>query len=95
MIIGLLSNNFQRLMTAKEMIRNNVDKGEISRMLRLPYRKQDEFLASARRVPYAVITHTMKRLAEVDLSIKTSRGGGGPAGAKMQLEVLVSELVSQ
>jgi DNA polymerase-3 subunit delta len=94
MIIGLLSNNFQRLMTAKEMIRNGIEKSEIARALRLPYRKQDEFLATARRVPYARFTEIMRRLSEVDLAIKTSRGGGGPLGAKMQLEVLVSELVS-
>lgn len=95
MIIGLLSNNFQRLMTAKEMIRNNTEKSEINRVLRLPFRKQDEFLATARRAPYVRLTGIMKRLSEIDLAIKTSRGGGGPAGAKMQLEVLVSELVSE
>jgi DNA polymerase-3 subunit delta len=94
MIIGLLSSNFQRLMTAKEMIRNNMDKGEIARTLRLPYRKQDEFLAVVRRASYEKLTWMMRRLLETDLAIKTSRGGGGPAGSKMQLEVLVSELVS-
>lgn len=95
MIIGLLSNNFQRLMLAKEMIRNGIDKGEISRTLRLPYRKQDEFLGTARRVPYERLTRIMRRLADTDLAIKTSRGGGGPAGSKMQLELLVSELVAE
>jgi hypothetical protein len=34
----------------------------------------------------------MCRLAEADLAIKTSIGGVGPAGARMQIEMLVCEL---
>jgi hypothetical protein len=35
----------------------------------------------------------MRRLAETDLAIKTSLGGGGPQGARMQIEMLVAELL--
>ncbi|MGQ0541113.1 MAG: DNA polymerase III subunit delta [Blastocatellia bacterium] len=35
---------------------------------------------------------TLKRLAETDLAIKTSLGGGGQAGARLQIEMLVCEL---
>ena len=34
----------------------------------------------------------MGRMAETDLAIKTSRGASGPAGARMQIEMLVCEL---
>jgi hypothetical protein len=34
----------------------------------------------------------MKRVAETDLAIKTSVGGGGPAGSRLQLEMLVCEM---
>lgn len=38
------------------------------------------------------IAATLKRLAETDLAIKTSIGGGGQAGARLQIETLVCEL---
>lgn len=94
MLLGLIANNFRRLMLAKEMMEQGTDRSEVSRVLRLPYRKQEEFLASARRTDVGAIARIMERLAETDLAIKTSKGGGGPTGARLQIEVLVCELVA-
>lgn len=94
MLLGLIASNFHRLLLAKEMVEKGMDRGEVARVLKLPYRKQEEFLASARRTSRESICHVLERLAETDLAIKTSRGGGGPMGARLQLEVLVCELVS-
>ncbi len=38
------------------------------------------------------LAHSIQRIAETDLRIKTSVGGGGPKGARMQIEMLVCEL---
>jgi DNA polymerase III delta subunit len=56
--------------------------------------KHEEFIASARRADRAELSHVMKKIAETDLAIKTSRGGGGKFGARMQIEMLVYELLS-
>jgi len=38
------------------------------------------------------LVRSIQRIAETDLRIKTSVGGGGPKGARMQIEMLVCEL---
>ena len=38
------------------------------------------------------LDRAIKRLAETDAAIKRSIGGSGPAGARMQIEMLVCEL---
>lgn len=94
MLLGLIANNFRRLMLAKSMMEQGVGRSEVAKLLKLPYRKQEEFLASARRTDAGVIARMMERLAETDLAIKTSKGGGGPMGARLQIEVLICELVT-
>lgn len=92
MILGMLANNVRRLLLAKSMMESGADRGEVGRILKLPFRKQEEFLATARRTDFSEISRMMQRLAETDLAIKTSKGGGGPAGARLQIELLVCEL---
>lgn len=40
------------------------------------------------------LAHAVKRISETDLAIKTSVGGGGPAGARRQIEMLACELAA-
>lgn len=94
MILGLIANNFHRLLMAKEMIEAGVQRAEVAKVLKLPYRMQEEFLAAARKSEREKIAGILGRVAEADLAIKTSRGGGGTAGARLQLEMLVCELVA-
>lgn len=93
MLLGLIASNYHRLLLAKEMMEQGTERGEIARVLKLPYRKQEEFLASSRRMGRDAIAKVLGRLADTDLAIKTSRGGGS-GGARLQIEMLVCELVS-
>ncbi len=92
MLLGLIASNYHRLFRAKEMMANGVERREVARILGLQYRKQEEFLALARRSDERRLAFALKRIAETDLAIKTSRGGGGPLGGRMQIELLVAEI---
>lgn len=94
MILGLVASNFRRLFQAKELMQNGVERREVAKIMRLPYSKQEDFLATARRTETVKLTRIMKRLAETDLAIKTSIGGGGTAGSRLQIEMLVCELAN-
>ena len=94
MILGLIASNFRKLFSAKEMMNQGVDRTEVARIMRLPYSKQEDFLAMARRTDSVKLSKIMQRIAETDLAIKTSKGGGGNVGSRLQIEILVSELVN-
>ena len=89
MLLGLLSYNFHRLFLAKEMMDEGIDRDEVAKVVRLPYGRAKEFMETARRADRASLRQTIKRLAEVDLAIKTS-----VATPRLQIEMLVSELVT-
>jgi DNA polymerase-3 subunit delta len=94
MILGLISYNYHRLFLAKEMMADGAERSEVAKVMKLRYSDQENFLASARRTDRAKLTRIMKRIAETDLAIKTSKGGGGPHGSRMQIEMLVCELAT-
>ncbi len=87
MLIGLLASNYHRLSLAKELMSRGAAKEEVFRLVGMPYSKREEFLATARRFDASALTHSIQRIAEADLAIKTSR-----ATPRMQLELLVCEL---
>jgi GTP-dependent phosphoenolpyruvate carboxykinase len=62
--------------------------------MRLPYGKQEDFLATARRIDIEKLTWIMQRIAGADVAIKTSIGGGGMSGSRLQIEMLVCELAN-
>lgn len=92
MILGLISYNFRRLLIAKDMMSRGADRGEIVRAINLRGRDQETFLATARRAERSQLSLAISRIAETDVSIKTSLGGGGPFGGRLQIEMLVAEL---
>jgi len=94
MLLGLIATSFRRLLKAKEMMVNGVERREVARVLGLPYRRQEEFLAIARRSDRAHLVGALRRISDTDLAIKTSRGGGGPAGTRLQIEILITELAA-
>ena len=94
MLLGLIANNFHRLFLAKEMMNQGVERKEVARIMRLPYGKQEDFLATARRTDSASFSRIMQRIAAADIAIKTSKGGGGTAGSRLQIEMLVCELAA-
>lgn len=93
-LLGLISYNFRRLLMAKSMMESGADRSDVAKILKLRYSDQEPFLAAARRAETRRLASILKRLAAVDLAIKTSVGGGGPHGSAMQIEMLVSEIAA-
>lgn len=93
-LLGLISYNYRRLLMAKDLMSRGTDRGAVAGAVKLRYSDQEPFLAAARRADLRGLTRAIRRIAEADLAIKTSKGGGGPAGARMQVEMLVCELAT-
>ena len=91
-LLGLVAYNYRQLLKAKDMMERGVDRREIANTVKLRYNDQEPFLAAARRTDTKKLVSAIRRLAKTDLAIKTSMGGGGPIGARMQIEMLVCEL---
>jgi DNA polymerase-3 subunit delta len=94
MLLGLLAYNFRRLFQCSELMSQGVERTEVARVMRLHPSSQREFLEIARRNKSEKFSRILQRIAETDLAIKTSKGGGGNAGSRMQIEILVCEMVS-
>ena len=94
MLLGLISYNFRRLFMAKELMSQGVDRKEVVRIMKLHPRHHEDFLATARRTDSERFSRIIQKIAETDIAIKTSQGGGGTAGSRLQIEMLVCELVS-
>ncbi len=92
MLLGLIASNLRRLLMSKELMRQGVERREVARIMRLPYGKQEDFLATARRAETEKLTNVMQRIARTDVAIKNSIGGGGTVGSRLQIEMLVCEL---
>lgn len=91
-LMGLISYNYRRLLMAKDLMSRGADRLEVERVLNMRYGSQEPFLTAARRSDVRSLERAIRRLAETDLAIKTSKGGSGPTGARMQIEMLVCEL---
>lgn len=92
-LIGLLSYNYRRLLIAKDLMERGADRGAVTKAAKL-YGNPEPFLSTARRADLSKLMHAIVRLAETDLAIKTSVGGSGPKGSRLQLEMLVCELAN-
>jgi DNA polymerase III delta subunit len=91
MLIGAIAGNFHRLALAKEALTRG-SRDDVFRVVPLPPFKRDAFITNLKRSNEAQIAHGIRLIAAADLAIKTSVGGGGPKGARLQLEMLVCEL---
>ncbi len=87
-MLGLISSNYRRLLIAHEM----VARGESRNRVETTAKIFGPGLELARRVETRALSKALQRIAETDFAIKTSSGGGGPSGARLQLEMLVCEL---
>lgn len=94
MLIGLLGYNFRTLLIAASMMSQGADRRDITAVLRRPTREQDEIFHAARRYGQKKLGEMLRRIAETDLALKTSLGGGGPQGSRLLMEVLVCELAA-
>ncbi|MDT5062405.1 MAG: polymerase subunit delta [Acidobacteriota bacterium] len=93
MLIGLIASNYHRLALAKELMSKGAPNQDVFRQVGI-FGRREEFLATARRSDASQLTRSIQRIAAADLAIKTSLGGGGAQGARLQLEFLICELTA-
>lgn len=91
MLLGLIAGNYHRLAVAKELL-NRGKKDEVYRSIYGSPAKRDAVMNTLRRSDSAKLARGIKLISDADLAIKTSQGGGGPKGARLQLEILVCQL---
>jgi DNA polymerase III subunit delta len=89
MLLGLIASNYRRLLLAKELMAESIDRNEIAKITKTPPFKIEEFLGIARRADVSYLTKSLKRISRADLAIKSSL-----ATPKMQIEMLVLELTA-
>jgi DNA polymerase-3 subunit delta len=91
MLIGLIASNYHRLALAKELIKGG-RKDEAGRLVYGSFAKKDAFFNTLQRRDSERIARDIKLIADADLAIKTSQGGSGVKGARLQLEMLICAL---
>lgn len=91
-LLGLIASNFRRLLAAKSLMAAGAERTEVAATAKMQYQALENFLAAARRSDERKLSRAIARIAETDLSIKTSAAGGGALGSRMQIEILVCEL---
>lgn len=92
MIPGLLNFTIRRLLLAKALMKQGADRREVVNAVKLRYSDQEPFLAAARRADESGLIDALNRIAEADLAMKTSKGGGGEHGSRMLVEMLLGEI---
>ncbi|HSS20044.1 MAG TPA: DNA polymerase III subunit delta [Pyrinomonadaceae bacterium] len=91
MLVGLIAGNYHRLALGKELM-NRGDRDGVNRLIYGPPAKRDAFMSTLKKSDGRKIARGVQLIAACDLAIKTSLAGGGPKGARLQLEILVCEL---
>lgn len=86
-LLSLLASTYRKMLLAKELMARRAPAAEVQSAVKLPPWKMGEFNGHVRHTPLEHITRGLRRMAEVDIAIKSSIGT--PA---LQLEVLVCEL---
>jgi DNA polymerase-3 subunit delta len=86
-ILGSLANMYRRLLTGKELIERGASRQEVRDATG---QWSDSYFSRLRRSSRADIVRGLKRIAEVDNTIKNSQGT-----PRLQLEYLVVELILQ
>jgi DNA polymerase III subunit delta len=86
-LLGMLASTYRKMLLAKELMSRSAPPAEVQAAVKLPPWKAGEFNTHVRRMPVEDITHGLRRIAEVDLAIKSSVGT-----PRLQIEVLVCEL---
>ena len=88
MLTGLIAGTFRRMALAKELLSRGASPREIFSEVRMPPFKQSAYLSTLSKLNSATVARTIRRIAETDLAIKTSK-----ATPRMQVEMLVCELM--
>jgi DNA polymerase-3 subunit delta len=86
-LLGMLASTYRKMLVAKELMQRHAPAAEVQAAVKLPPWKMGEFNGQVRRMQAEQIAYGLRRIAEVDLAIKSSLGV-----PRLQLEVLVCEL---
>jgi DNA polymerase III subunit delta len=89
LLIGLIAGTFRRMAMAKALMSQGAAPSRIFSEVRMPPFKQGAYLSMLNRIESSAIAGRIRRIAETDLAIKTSK-----ATPRMQVEMLVCELMS-
>src|SRR5437870_2167112 len=87
MLIGLIGSTYRRIALAHALLSKGASPREIFRQVPMPPFKQSSFLGMLNHIDTRKLSRQIARIAEADLSIKTSK-----ATPRMQIELLVCEL---
>src|SRR5438132_2373001 len=88
LLIGLIAGTYRRMALAKALLSQGASPATIFSEVRMPPFKQRDYLGMLNRVDSERLARTIRRVAETDLAIKTSK-----ATPRMQVEMLVCELM--
>lgn len=89
MLIGLIAGTYRRLTLAKELQNQGAVPREIFSQVPMPPFKQSAYLSMLNKLDSANLARRLRRIAEADLAIKTSKGT-----PRLQVEMLVCELLT-
>jgi len=88
LLIGSIAGTYRRMALAKELLSRGASPAEIFSEVRMPPFKQGAYLSMLRGSDAGGVARRLRRIAEADLAIKTSK-----ATPRGQVEMLVCELL--
>lgn len=86
-LLGMIASTYRKMLLAKELMLRQAPAAEVQSAIKLPPWKAGEFNGHVRRIPLEDLARGLRRIAEVDLAIKSSI-----ATPRLLVEVLVCEL---
>lgn len=89
-ILGAISYTVRRVMITRSMMDSGHDRRSITGVIKGRSSDHDTVFATARRVRAENLKKAIRRIAETDVAIKTSLGGGNPG--RIHLEMLICEI---
>jgi DNA polymerase-3 subunit delta len=87
MILGAIASNYRKLLTAKDLMRQNAPNSELAKAVGMSPFAVTRLNERARRIDTDRILRGISRIAQTDVALKTSL-----ATPRLQLEVLICEL---
>lgn len=94
-ILGVVAGSFRRMASAKAMMEKGMPPDAVGTAVRAYGQERANILSAARRLKAERVSRIFQRLAETDVAIKTSIGGGGTTGSRLQIEMLVCDLAHE
>jgi DNA polymerase-3 subunit delta len=88
LLVGMIAGTYRRMALAKALLAQGAAPAKIFSEVRMPWNKQGPYLSMLNQLDSGAMAQRIRRIAEADLAIKTSK-----ATPRMQVEMLVCELM--